>query len=246
MTFKQVKTTDKIILKHLEKEDKESLEARNKTKFHLSDSGQCMKKRYVKRLGLPPTREMTRDELWTFQAGHIFHEYIQGILTEELADKDQAEKTKIEISEGEVEDEHFIGHYDLAVVKPDMVVVYEFKTTSGLKHLKKENKPYDHHVIQLANYMDFLATDKPVVGHIYYIGKDLRWTVDTLEYASALTSELSEKVRKERAELVSMWETKTVPPCTCSGWEKKEKYNGWAKYCSMSDKELKKEMRDNE
>lgn len=203
--------------------------------WSASSAGYCMRRQIFERLGVPYTSEDARKER-VFEAGHIFHAWLQGLTKEAGLSIAQ---------ELELQDEELLvrGHIDDLVLIEGQPILYDYKTvhSRSFHWAKKEGYPMSYfHRMQVGTYLyllrRLLAEDvKPAEldgitaieeARILKLSKDdLCMSEQQLLYDAALETEVVDYW----AELQSLWAAKKVPPCTChlheNGFMAREQYN---------------------
>lgn len=198
--------------------------------WSASSAGYCMRKVMFERLGVPPVEERDPRLTRVFEAGHIFHEWLQRITKEAGLSMAQ---------ELELQDEDFMirGHIDDLVLIDKHLILYDFKTQNSRAFSYK--RPLSHyHKYQLGTYM-YMVRRHPTFSRtavsplpeltearILKMDKDtLRMTEDVLLWSP----ELEKEVVDYWVELDRYWVTKKIPPCTCAdhegGFMAREKFN---------------------
>jgi len=142
--------------------------------WSASSAGYCMRLVMMRRLGVPKVPELEDNATQTriFEAGHIFHEWLQRI----------TEDAGLSIaSEVELQDENLMirGHFDdLVLIKPQMksqkewsvesrdtitlaqdrLILYDYKTahSASFKFKQMQTSIGHYHKYQLATYMYML------------------------------------------------------------------------------------------
>lgn len=191
--------------------------------WSASSAGYCMRLNIMRRLGVPRVPELEDNATQTriFEAGHIFHEFLQRIT------KDAGLSIASEV---ELQDENLMirGHFDDLILKDGKLLLYDYKTAhSASFKFKKQQKEIGHyHKHQLATYMYMIRKlqkedvkpewlDKyPDVAEarILSISKDdLRLDEKQLLWGPHLEKEIYEYW----ATLNGYWENRTIPKCTC-------------------------------
>lgn len=197
---------------------------RDNAKFSVSDAGTCYRKRYLKRLGVPPTREIEVAALRKMLAGDAGHSKLQSLL------KYQG---KLYMSETELETDHIKGHPD-AVVKNGVLSLVEIKTVEkfSLAWIKKQGaKP--EHKMQMFTYWSLLRKDLPELNDavLTYVKRE---DFEAHDYYFKWTPEIAKQVEDEWNPLIAYWNKKELPPCTCN-----VDYGGsGVKYCLYQQDEL--------
>lgn len=196
---------------------------RNKDRFHVSDAGGCYRARFYKRLGVEPTREIDAPALKKMIAGDASHEKLQQLLRRH---------GNLVASEGTVETEHYIGHFD-AIVKNGVKTLLEIKTTEkwGMGHIKKTGAKKEHE-LQVFTYWSLLRNDYKDLNDctILYMKRE-DWEGVPFNYM--WSDKIQEKVDQEWLPLIGYWTSKKLPPCSC-----KDLYDGAGpKYCRYATSE---------
>lgn len=153
--------------------------------WSASSAGYCMRKLVMERLGVPPVTPLDERKTRVFEAGDIFHSWIQGITRESGLSVAQ---------ELELQDESFMirGHIDDLVLigggKPELVVsdedtsserrqwveskkliLYDYKTVHSKSfHWSKKNggAVSHYHRLQVGTYMYMLRKSDPIVENV--------------------------------------------------------------------------------
>jgi hypothetical protein len=172
--------------------------------WSASSAGYCMRKLIFERLGVPKNNEDARRQR-VFEAGHIFHNFIQGLTV----------KAGVSIAqEVELEDLSLMirGHFDdLVLIDPNIawdkldpfdgkeapptekhLILYDYKTVNSRSFMwakKNGNKMSHFHRMQLGTYM-YMLRKSNVVGK-RYAGDNLKFEYDynTLSEARILKIE---------------------------------------------------------
>lgn len=233
---------------------KSYVEAKPRKEFkswRASSIGGCPRAHYFKRLGIKetiPTDDITNRK---FEAGNIFHDFLEGITVEEVEKRGGTvyrEKTLYDknLDVG--------GRYDLLIEIDGFRQLRDIKSQhSGLFHrlrnaagiLGDDDKDtrirkmqeafwrnYPNQVKQLVTYMILLEEAGQAVdeGVIVRVSKD---DLSLAEVHYNLTPELKKLVLDEIGVLNKCWADKILPPCNCSTL-----YNGkGTHYCNFGDPE---------
>lgn len=200
------------------------------TCWRASQIGGCPRAHFYKRAGVAPTTPPDERTNRIFQAGHIFHEFVQRIAEQ------HAKWVNIE---QELYDESLDtgGRYDLLLEINGEKVLYDIKSQHSrsfwwMAKQAKAGKPileqYPHHKTQLGTYLLLLRRKGVDVkkGRIFYLSKD---DLAYEEVTMTLTPDLEKKILDEIKLLNSHWKAQTPPPCTCEGWR--------VKYCDFGGEE---------
>lgn len=166
-----------------------------------SESGYCLRKRFLRRKGTKPSDLKTDQQLRKMEAGNIFHWWIQK----------RMEDAKVLINkEKEVIDEdlRYKGHYDMLVEKDGIKLMYDIKTVHSQAFHYFTDSPSDkkEHKMQLASYM--LFSGETTEGRLLYISKD---DLCLLEIPVKLDM-WKDKVISELTQLNQCWKDKQLPP----------------------------------
>ena len=178
---------------------------RNKTKFHVSDAGGCYRARFYKRLGVEATRQIEAPALKKMIAGDASHEKLQYLLRRHQC---------LVASEGTVEAEHYIGHFD-AIVKNGVKTLLEIKTNEkwGMSYIKKLGAKKEHE-LQVFTYWTLLRNDYKDLDDctILYMKRE-DWEGKAFNYI--WNEEIQAKVDAEWNPLIEHWTKGELPPCSC-------------------------------
>jgi len=222
---------------------KKSKEERNYGEYwSASSAGYCMRLNIMRRLGVPKVPELEDNATQTriFEAGHIFHEWLQRIT------KDAGLSIASEV---ELQDEDLMirGHFDDLVLVPtelskngfvvldSKLILYDYKTahSASFNFKKRQTEIGHYHKMQLGTYMYMLRKDPyfPWAGEkelssrpewlklselsearILSISKDdLRMHEQQLLWSPQLEKE----VYSYWSTLNGYWKARTLPKCTC-------------------------------
>ena len=105
--------------------------------WSASSAGYCMRLNIMRRLGVPRVPELEDNATQTriFEAGHIFHEFLQRIT------KDAGLSIASEV---ELQDENLMirGHFDDLILKDGKLLLYDYKTahSASFKFKKQQKK----------------------------------------------------------------------------------------------------------
>jgi hypothetical protein len=185
-------------------------QARDASKFSVSDAGLCYRSRYLKRLGVPATRVTPVGALRKMMAGEAAHEKLQNVLRATGA---------LVSSEEELEwGDHILGHYDAIVSHEEQPVLLEFKTIEkwSMSHIKKDG-PKHPHVLQMFTYWHLLRSveqyehlDQATLTYVQ------REDFSQVQFDYLWVEGLSKLVLDEWRPLVNYWRKKQLPDCTCA------------------------------
>lgn len=193
--------------------------------WSASSAGYCMRKNIFERLKLPHTNGDARNQR-VFEAGHIFHEWVQRITRDSglsIAQEQELKDDSVMV----------IGHFDDLIKIEDRFILYDYKTQNSRAFTWQKDKPISHfHKMQLGTYTYMLRFQYPDLeeARILKISKDdLRMAENVIYW----TPELESRVLTYWRELNLWWKKyKTegiLPPCTCADYENgfmaNEKYN---------------------
>lgn len=207
---------------------KESQEKRDYGEyFSASSAGYCQRKVIFDRLGVPHVeKDDDARKQRVFTAGHLFHDWIQGI----------TKGTGLSIAqEMELQDENLMirGHFDDLVLIDDKLILYDYKTVNSRSFQwakKNGNAMSYYHKYQLATYMYMLREEYKGLTE----ARILKLEKDTLmmgEQQLLWSAELESEVLEYWNSLNAHWNNKTIPECTCAdhenGFLAKEKYNSY-------------------
>ena len=133
------------------------------SKFRLADAGWCPAMRILKCQGVPFIRQMGKKDLGALSQGHQYHRWLQDIFTKAGV---------VERVEGEVGDDHFLGHYDMQL-RDDPSTIVEIKSMkeSMFNKIRYLPRMQDDRVIrrygkQLASYLHFVGVP---TGRLYLV-----------------------------------------------------------------------------
>ena len=226
--------------------------------WSASSAGYCMRRNIFTRLGVPKVEKDDAARLQrVFTAGHLFHDWIQGI----------TKKAGLSIaSEVELQDEDLMirGHFDDLVLmrfdengetpvrmgseqRASSLILYDYKTQNSRAF--DYNRPMSYyHKLQLGTYMYMLRklpdadtltpgltakADLEMVkdlteARILKIEKD---TLRMQEEQLLWSEELESAVKNYWNTLNNYWNRQALPACSChkheGGFLAKEKWNGY-------------------
>ena len=227
--------------------------------WSASSAGYCQRKVIFERLGVPKIeQDGDARKQRVFTAGHIFHDWLQGIT--------KAARVSI-AQEVELQDEELMirGHFDDLVLIDGKLQLLDYKTVNSRSFMwaKKNGNAMSHyHRMQLGTYMYMLRNNK-------LIWNDKTWNKNAydMKFDAGMLEDLTEarilKIEKENLmmmeqqlmwtpdlekDVVSYWKTlngywksKKMPKCTCADYEggfmAKEQYNGYfyeGESCSLA------------
>jgi len=226
---------DEVLRTYLLAQEKEAFEKRDNDWWWSSELGTCMRKQFLRRLGIK-----SKEKHWriTFLAeqGKAIHYWIQKIV------KDTG---RLIAAEEEIKDEglRFKGRFDLIVDlngedKPHLSLV-DIKTQRSEAFFRRAKDPEAAKVkefqkIQLASYFLFARRKYPDLkdARVYYLdrGGGVRE-----EFVFKFKPEILKRVLDELALLNNFWSKKTLPPCNHT-WECKEWCDFYKKECELIEK----------
>ena len=198
--------------------------------WSASSAGYCQRLVIMRRLLVPKVPELQDDQARTtrvFEAGHLFHEWIQRIT------KDAGLSIASEV---ELQDEDLLirGHFDDLIKIDDRLILMDYKTANSKSFDYPKPEIGFYHKMQLGSYMMMLRKGSmwAEIGNIsdpnqydlteariLTLEKDtLRMKEHQLFWSPALESE----VLAYWNTLNTNWKNKTLPKCTChvqdGGW----------------------------
>lgn len=202
--------------------------------WSASSAGYCMRLVMMRRMGVPKVPELAEEadrQTRVFEAGHIFHEWVQRIT------KDAGISIASEL---ELQDEDLMirGHFDDLVKIDDSLILYDYKTANSQAFNYKKDKIGDYHRMQLGTYMYMMrkgsASLEPNEHTTQYNSQGwdkARFAYPQLEEARILqiskddlrmrefqlmwTPDLERDVVSYWKTLNGYWKNKKLPNCTC-------------------------------
>lgn len=183
---------------------------RDTSKFRVSDAGKCRLMRYWKRQGKPALHETPFEWRIQAEAGNLLHAWIQFIVNASGCLVD---------AEGELQDEHRIGHFDMILERPDGTerLLYDIKTISNKKAFymaKYGNGADEHHQLQLVTYFQMCPPGIDTL-RIAYVTRD---TLDIREIP-ILVAEMKDRVEEDWSLLTEAWDKQIEPAANPEQWE---------------------------
>lgn len=200
-----------------------------------------MRKLIFERLGVPTTQGADPRKQRVFTAGHIFHEWAQGLTKDARVSIAQ----EVEL----IDDDIMVkGHFDDLVMVDGNLILYDYKTANSraFTWAKANGDEMSHyHKMQLGTYMymlrkgawpnDVMERVVPQLkqqieavseGRILKISKDdLRMSEQQLLWSPALEKEVVSYWNT----LNGYWKAQKLPKCTCADYENgfmaREKFN---------------------
>ena len=202
----------------LAKKNEGEFEKRNTGKYHPSSLGRCYRMQYWQRKGEKPSNPPDARTLRVFQAGHLFHDFIQQYLP----------KHEVEVV---CEAKNIKGSAD--IVTDDTVIDIKSQHSRAFWWMKKKGadirKEKYNNWLQVACYAFIL--DKPKLRLVFISKDDLCIT----EYNDTLAN-WSEELTKEVRTLDGIWEEDVLPAATPRCYNGKE-----CDYCNFKSKCKEKE-----
>lgn len=195
----------------------ETLERDNR-KFRISDAGRCHLYRYWKREGKPIDDTASSNGYRAMELGIMIHNLIESLLHE---------NPSIDVyTEGEIETEHLLGHYDCLIKTQDKrTILYDIKTLSGKSawYAKNNGQPIKkHHLYQIITYAKYIDP-LPNEIRIAYVN------CENLEVVSEEETPYNMfifRVWKDWEMLLTAWECQKTPKANPEPWE--------CRYCPYS------------
>lgn len=204
--------------------------------WSASSAGYCMRKQMFERLGVPAVKEDAR-KYRVFEAGHVFHKFMQDITKE--AGLSVAQELELQSDDIMVR-----GHIDDLILVDNTLILYDYKSVSSrsFSYQKQRATSKDvqshYHKMQLGTYMYMLRKKPNIVS-------DERFTTENLTEARILkiskddlrqveeqllwTPQLEKEVVGYWSTLNGYWKERKFPKCTCADFEggflAKEAYN---------------------
>jgi len=198
--------------------------------WSASSAGYCMRKLMFERLGVPYVKkEDDARKQRVFEAGHVFHEWVQGIT--------KAAGLSI-YQELEIQNDGIMvrGHIDDLVETTDPdgdkhLILYDYKTQHSKAFTWQKGRPPSYyHKMQAGTYM-YMLRQKPKLAElsearILKISKDdLRMDENQILYGPLLETEILDYWNT----LNDYWNAQKIPPCTCDkhegGFMAREQFN---------------------
>lgn len=219
--------------------------------WSASSAGYCMRLNIMRRLGVPKVPELEDNATQTriFEAGHIFHEWLQRIT------KDAGLSVASEV---ELQDEKLMirGHFDDLVLvdkKPtdesvpafadfegafippkQHLILYDYKTahSASFNYKKKQTEIGWYHKMQLATYMYMIKKQPTNIIRFDDYPKDMLKNLSEARVLSVSkddlrmheqqllwTPKLEKQVYEYWATLNGYWNNKKLPKCTCLDYD---------------------------
>ena len=209
---------DEIIREYLLSQEKERAEKIDNDWWWASELGTCMRKQFLRRLGLPPKQKEWRISFLA-EMGKSSHEWVinsarsMGCLIDhegELRDEELRYKGRfdliVDLNPGNLSD-HYYSLIDIKTQRPE-AFFRRMRSPKG-DRVKSFQK------MQLASYFLFAKRKYPNLkdARIYYLdrGGGVRD-----EYVFKFSKSMEDEVIKELKALNKYWEEKQLPPCSNS------------------------------
>lgn len=214
--------------------------------WSASSAGYCMRKLILERLKVPEVKQDARKQR-VFEAGHIFHEWIQRITKDaglsiaqelELQDEDLMIRGHIDdlvLVHGPLMDQDILDVVDIIDGKKDeftnkpRLILYDYKTQNSRAFTYQKGKPMSHfHKMQVGTYMYMLRYKGDYGGRTDIDLKNLsearilKISKDDLRLAEQQlmwTPALEKEIVGYWSTLNGYWKNKTLPKCTCADRE---------------------------
>jgi len=184
---------------------KEQSESKPKDYWRVSEMGQCLRKRWLRRKG-EKRAELDDKTQWLFECGKAIHSQMQWILKR---------SGDMIACEEEVKGLGYVGHFDGLIQVEDKIVLVDWKSTGKWKlmHLEKNGVADDHTVKQLLTYYLLLKDEHDIdEARVIYIDReDLNKQV---EFTYWLTPKWEKIIMDEIKKLDEYWEKGILPPPT--------------------------------
>lgn len=203
-----------IINQYCEVRQREEGLERDNSKFRMSDAGKCRLMRYWKRQGKPyDPADMPPNVLRSLQVGILLHEWVESILHSGVGMNFISVQT-----EGTLEDEHRLGHYDVLITMTNVTQwLFDVKTINGKKAYYMREKgegPSKQHIYQIVTYAERLDP-RPERLTLAYIDRD---TLDIFEHPIDFDG-FWPVVKSDWDTLIEAWNTQTEPAPNPEHWE---------------------------
>lgn len=207
--------------------------------WSASSAGYCMRKLIFERLGVPTTQGADPRKQRVFSAGHIFHEWLQGLTRNAMVSIAQ----EVELVDDDIMAK---GHFDDLVRIDGKLILYDYKTQNSRAFSWERingGEMSHYHRYQLATYMYMLRKMKVLVtedddGHPMFNvenlsdGRILKISKDDLRLSEQVLTwspQLEKEVVGYWQTLNGYWKAQKLPKCTCADYEHgfmaREKYN---------------------
>ena len=204
---------EKLINDAIQKEQDARKDRVRSGMWNPSSFGCCFRSQYWNRKNVEPSDPKDARTLKLFKAGKLFHDFVQGLLTE------------VE-SEVEVKTFDTFGYAD--IVLEDTVIDIKSQHSRAFWYMEKSNydvfKEKRHNWLQVAHYARILG--KPKCG-LFFISKDDLWCAEYYSNTDFWTSALDE----EMTQLRHFWNTDTLPPAEPRAFSTECKYCSYLTKC---------------
>lgn len=174
-------------------------------KFRMSDAGKCRLMRYWKRQGKPANLPLSIEMIRTMQVGILLHDFVVQTIAQHFLARGS---TRLE---GELQDDHRIGHYDAFVQTVDGSILYDIKTISGKKayYMEKNNTTAAdlQHQAQIVTYASLLKP-RPDAIQIAYIERE---SLRVVRECPVLYAQRIQSVQADWRALIDAWEKQREP-----------------------------------
>lgn len=190
-------------------------------KFRMSDAGKCRLMRYWKRQGKPASAPISPEALRQMQAGLILHDFLGQVIAAHFLTNGA---TRLE---GELQDEHRIGHYDVWVQTVNGSILYDLKTVKGKeanyleKYGKEAKRQHQYQIVSYASLLD----PRPDELRVAYIDRETLRVVQEYQVCFNL---LIQEVHADWDILIGAWNAQVEPDANPDDtWE--------CKFCAYRD-----------
>lgn len=187
----------------IERQARDTLSRNAIPKFRMSDAGKCRLMRYWKRQGKASTVTLAGDVLRNMQAGIVVHEFLGQVIAAYSLNYGGTQL------EGELQDEHRIGHYDVLVQTVNGSILYDIKTVKGKEagYLEKYAKEAKHqHKYQIVTYASMLS--RPDELRVVYVDRE---TLRVVREFSVDYDMLIKDVNEDWDILLEAWQSQAAP-----------------------------------
>lgn len=199
--------------------------------WHYSSLAECPRAQYFKRLNVPRQSYVGAGKMLRWKAGHLIEETIRPYLQAIYPDLE----SNVRMTD---EDDDATGEFDNYSEKEATLI--EIKSVNGRAfkyrrvgekrtHLRDE-KPYDHHLLQNHGYVRMLRKrDKPV-EFIHFVYISLDGLIAT--YKEPVSPTILTEVDRRLNLLNTAWAKREAPDCLC-GEESHPFYKSTMQYCDF-------------
>ena len=183
---------------------------RDNSKFRLSDAGKCHLMRYWKRQGKETDHTIPAHVLLQMQVGNIIHAYIEHAVSE---------MGYLLKAEGELEDEHTLGHFDMLIQTPgnSVTYLYDIKTISSKKAYymdKNGGAPDTPHIMQIISYANMLEPSPDNYVIAYVVRDTMAFHEEPVDYGY-----YRNQVNNDWNTLIKAWKYEQEPKPNPARWE---------------------------